>query len=203
MKSTSTTLNVRDLVLIGVLTTLMVVIEIVVGVMLMPIMWLALLLGTATSAAFMAPVYMLLAFKVGKRGTFFLVSALRGVFYTLMGWPSMFIIMLPAGLLGELILSSPELYRNTWRVSLAWVVNTAIYGLHGAILIWIFGIQYMANSGQYSAEQIAVMESTYLNPLTVGAVMLLGAALSSLGCWVGAKLLRKHFIKSGLVQVSV
>lgn len=202
MKSTSATLNVRDLVLIGVMTTLMVVIEIVVGVMLMPIMWLALLLGTAASAALMAPVYMLLAFKVGKRGTFFLVSALRGVFYTLMGWPSMFIIMLPAGLLGELILSPPEQYRNTWRVTLAWVVNTAIYGLHGAVLVWLFGMQYISGSGQYSAEQIALMEAAYFNPLTVAGIMLIGAAFAALGCWVGAKLLRKHFIKSGLVQAS-
>ncbi|NCC30415.1 MAG: Trep_Strep domain-containing protein [Chloroflexia bacterium] len=202
MKATSTKLNVRDLVLIGVLTTIMVMIEIVVGVMLMPMMWLALLLGTAISAAFMAPVYMLLAFKVGKRGTFFLVSAVRGSFYTLMGWPSMFIIMLPAGLLGELILSPPEHYRNPWRVSLAWVVHTAIYGLHGAVLVWLFGIQYISGSGQYSAEQVAFMEAAYFNPLTVAGIMLLGAVFAALGCWVGAKLLRRHFIKSGLVQAS-
>lgn len=202
MKLKASPLNVRDLVLIGVLTTIMVIIEIVVGMMLMPVMWLALLLGTAASAAFMAPVYMLLTFKVGKRGTFVLVSVLRGFFYTLMGWPSMFIIMLPAGLLGEFILSPPGMYRNTWRVSLAWTINTAVYGLHGAILIWIFGIQYMAASGQYSAEQIAVMESAYLNPLTVVTIMLLGAVCAALGCWFGARMLQKHFIKAGLVQAT-
>ncbi|WP_420808792.1 MptD family putative ECF transporter S component [Candidatus Oscillochloris fontis] len=52
--------------------------------------------------------------------------------------------------------------------------------------------------GQYSAEQIAVMKAAYFNPLLVVEIMLFGAALSALGCWVGANLLRKHFIKSGL-----
>jgi putative ECF transporter S component (TIGR02185 family) len=202
MKSNSSKLNVRDLVLIGVMTTIMVVIEIIVGVMLMPVMWLALLFSVAVSAMFMASVYMLLAFKVGKRGAFLTVSLLRGLFYTLMGWPSMFIIMLPAGLLGEFLLSPPEKYRNVWRVSLAWVVNTAVYSLHGAILAWVFGMQYMANSGQYSPEHLSFMEAAYFNPLLVGAVMLTAAAGAALGCWLGWKILRKHFIKSGLLRMT-
>jgi energy-coupling factor transport system substrate-specific component len=202
MKSTSTKLNVRDLVLIGVMTTIMVVIEIIVGGALMPVMWLALLAGVAVSAAFMAPIYMLLALKIGKRGAFLLVSLLRGLFYTFMGWPSMFIVMLPAGLLGELLLSPPAMYRNVWRVSLAWVVYTAVYSLHGAILAWVFGMQYMADSSQYSPEHLALMEASYTNPLTVGAVMLLAALGAALGSWIGWKLLKKHFIKSGLVQAS-
>ncbi len=202
MKVALSNLKVRDLILIGILTTVMVIIEIIAGAALMPVMWLALLLGTAVSGMFMASVYMLLAFKVGKRGTFLLVSLLRGLFYTLMGWPSMFIIMLPAGLLGELLLSPPEQYRNAWRVSLAWVVNNALYSLHGAILAWVFGMQYMADSNQYSPEQLTFMEAFYSNPLIVGAVMLIGAVGAGLGCWFGWKLLKKHFIKSGLVQAN-
>jgi multidrug/hemolysin transport system ATP-binding protein/energy-coupling factor transport system substrate-specific component len=116
-----------------------------------------------------------------------------------MGWPSMFIIMLPAGLLGEWLLSPPEKYRNAWRVSLAWVVNNALYSLHGAILALVFGMQYMAASRQYSPEQLAVMEASYTNPL---AVMLLAALGAALGCWLGWKMLKKHFIKSGLVQAN-
>jgi energy-coupling factor transport system substrate-specific component len=201
MKSTSSKLSVRDLVLIGVLTTVMVVIEIIVGVTLIPAMWVALLLAHAASALIMASVYMLLAFKVGKRGTFLLVSVLRGLFYTLMGWPLMFIIMLPAGLLGELLLSPPRMYRNVWRVSLAWIVNAAVYSLHGAILVWIFGIQYMTASNQYSPEQVSLMEASYFNPLIVIAIMLLAATGAALGSWIGWKLLKKHFIKSGLVQM--
>lgn len=202
MKKDTTKLNIRDLILIGVLTTVLVVIESIVGVMLMPMMWVALLAASATSSVLMAPVYMLMAFKVGKRGTFLLVSVLRGLFYTLMGWPSMLIIMLPVGLLGELLLSPPENYRNRQRVSLVWIVNTAIYSMHGAILVWVFGIQYMTASGQYSPEQVAFMQAAYFNPLTVAAVMLLGAIGAALGCWLGWKILKKHFIKSGLIQAN-
>lgn len=202
MKSTSTKLNMRDLILIGVLTTLMVVIEIVVSVALIPIMWVALLLSVAVTAMFMAPVYMLLAFKVGKRGTFLLVSVLRGLFYTLMGWPSMFITMLPAGLLGELLLSPPEMYRNARRVSFAWIAYNAVYSLNGAILVWVFGMQYIADSGQHSPEQIAFISTHYFNPLTVLAIVVLSIAGAGLGCWLGWRILKKHFIKSGLVQAS-
>lgn len=202
MKPNSAQLNVRDLVLIGIMTTIMVIIEIIVGVLLMPVMWLAILLGSAVAALFIAPVYMLLAFKTGKRGTFLLVSVLRGGFYTLMGWPAMLIVMLLVGLLGELILSPPQQYRNIGRVTLAWAVTTAVYALHGAMLVWFFGIQYLADSGQYSAEQLAFAEAAYFNPLTVASVMLLGALGAGSGCWFGAKLLQKHFIKAGLVQAS-
>lgn len=202
MKIALSNLKVRDLVLIGVLTTLMVIVEIVVGMALIPIMWAALLFNAAVAAAFTAPIYLLMAFKVHKRGIFLLMSVLRGLFYTLMGWPTMFIIMLPAGIIGELLMSPPETYRSIWRNSLAWTVFTAIYALHGAILVWVFGIQYMAASGQYSPEQITFIEAAYFNPLIVGAVMVIGAIGAALGCWLGWKILKKHFIKSGLVQAS-
>ena len=202
MKLTLSNLKVRDLILIGVLTTVMVIVEIVVGALLLPIMWLALLLGAAITAVFMTPIYLLMAFKVNKRGVFLLMSVLRGLFYTLMGWPTMFIIMLPAGLIGELLMSPPETYRSIRRNSLAWMVYTAIYSLHSAILVWVFGIQYISNSGQYSPEQIAFISTHYFNPLTVLAIVVLSIAGAGLGCWLGWRILKKHFIKSGLVQAS-
>ena len=61
MKLTLSNLKVRDLILIGVLTTVMVIVEIVVGALLLPIMWLALLLGAAITAVFMTPIYLLMA----------------------------------------------------------------------------------------------------------------------------------------------
>jgi putative ECF transporter S component (TIGR02185 family) len=203
MKSTSTKLNVRDLVLIGVLTTVMIAIEIemLVSMAGMSMLWVGFIAGNGITAAFMALVYMLLAFKVGKRGAFFLVFVVRGVFYSLMGFPSVFIIMLPAGLAGELLLFSAEQYRNPLRVSLAWVVASAIYSLHAPIIVWIFGLESV-ESVHYSAEQVAFVQFHYFNPLSVGLIMLFGALGAGIGCWLGWKILKKHFIKSGLVQAN-
>jgi energy-coupling factor transport system substrate-specific component len=201
MKSTSSKPSVRDLVLIGVLTTVMIAIETIVSMALMPMMWLSFIVGNGITAAFMALVYMLLAFKVGKRGTFFLIFVLRGLFYSLMGFPSVFIIMLPAGLAGELLLSPPEVYRNPLRVSLAWTISSAIYALHGPIILWIFGLQSAESMG-FSAEQIAFIQIHLFNPLSVGLIALFGAVGAGLGCWFGWGILKKHFIKSGLVQAS-
>ncbi|NTW02462.1 MAG: MptD family putative ECF transporter S component [Oscillochloris sp.] len=204
MKSTSARLNIRDLVLIGVLTALMLVVGMTAGMLTMPFMSLGLLFGSAFSAIFETPIYLLIAFKVGKRGTILIISVVRGIFYSLMGFPHMFVILLPAALIGELLMPKAELYRSIQRNTLTWMVFTAIYSLHGAILLWVFGGQYFATnmSSMFTSEQLALMDIYYFNPLIVLGIMLISAGGAALGSWIGWNLLKRHFIKSGVVQAS-
>jgi putative ECF transporter S component (TIGR02185 family) len=204
MKNANNKLTIRDLVLIGILSALMVVVSNLAGMLVMPFMAVGFLIGSAVSAIFATPIYLLMAFKVGKRGVIFILSIVYGVFASLMGFPHMFIVVLPLGILGELMMSKAEMYRSIKNNTLTWMVYNAIYSLHGAILLWIFGGQYFAEnmSGMFSPEQLALMNDLYFNPLIVLAIMLIAAAGAALGCWIGWKILKKHFIKSGLVQAN-
>jgi multidrug/hemolysin transport system ATP-binding protein/energy-coupling factor transport system substrate-specific component len=204
MKNSSNKLTIRDLVLIGVLSALLVVVSYLAAMLTMPFMSASLLVGSAVSAVFATPIYLLMAFKVGKRGVIFILSIVHGVFASLMGFPHMFIVMLPVGVLGEILMPRAEMYRSIKSNSLTWMVYNAVYSLHGAILIWVFGGQYFGEnmSSMFTPEQLALMDVYYFNPLIVIAIMLISAAGAALGCWIGWKILKKHFIKSGLVQAN-
>jgi hypothetical protein len=71
-------LTVRDLVLIGVLTVLLAVVSMGVGMLTMPLLSFALIAGSALSAMVSAPIYLLMAFKVGKRGVMLIYALLLG-----------------------------------------------------------------------------------------------------------------------------
>ena len=202
MKEKASKLSVKDLVLVGILTTLVTVIGMVVGMFIMPLMGFALIAGFALSALVTAPIYLLLAFKVRKRGVMLLHSVLRGLFYTLMGFPHMLIVVLPMGIIGELIMTPASSYNSIKRNTVAWMVFNVGYGLHGAILFWVFGSQYCSEhmSSMISAEQLALMNLYYFDPLIVLAIAALGAASGAVGCLLGWSMLKRHFIKSGLIQ---
>jgi multidrug/hemolysin transport system ATP-binding protein/energy-coupling factor transport system substrate-specific component len=204
MKEKAIKLTVKDLVLIGILTTLLTVVGMAVGVLTMPFMGFALIAGAPLTGLVTAPIYLLLAFKVGKRGVMLLHSVLRGLFYTLMGLPHLFIIMLPLGIIGELIMIPASSYQSIKRNTVAWSVFNAGNGLLGPILLWIFGGQYFSEhfSNMFSAEQLVLMNLYYFDPLILLAIAALGAGCGALGCLLGWSMLKRHFIKSGLIQGS-
>jgi putative ECF transporter S component (TIGR02185 family) len=202
MKRKGTQLNVRDLVLIGILTILIMVISMVISLLASPIMPIWLIINGAVNGLLLAPIFLLMVVKVGKRGTLFLTSVVRGILYALMGFPHMLLLLLPLGLVGEGILYPAENYRKVTRSSLAWIIYTSLFSLHGALLLWIFGSQLFGQSLslRFSPEQLALMNIYYFNPLIVIGILLLSAVGAALGSGMGWKLLKKHFIKAGFVQ---
>ncbi len=119
-----------------------------------------------------------------------------------MGFPHMFIVLVPMGLLAELVMTPPSTYHDIRRNTISWAVFNAGYGLHGAVLLWVFGSQYFSSfaGSMFSAEQLALMNIYYFQPLIVLGSMLLCVLGSVLGCFLGWRLLKRHFIKSGLVR---
>ena len=197
-------MTVKELVLIGIFTVLLTVVAMGVGMLTMPLMGFSLIAGAALSALVTAPIYLLMAFKVGKRGVMFLHAVLRGLFYTLMGFPHMFIVMLPVGLLAEWIMTPASSYRSIGRNTVAWAVFSGIFSLHGAILMWVFGGKYFTEqlSSMFSPEQFVLMDQYYYDPVMVLIIIALGAACGALGCLIGWGMLKRHFIKSGMVKAA-
>ncbi len=202
MKEQASKLTVKDLVLVGILTMLLTIVGMVVGMLTMPFMALAIIAGAALSALVTAPIYLLLAFKVGKRGVMLLHAVLRGLIYSLMGFPHMLIVLLPLGIIGELIMTPASSYRSIKRNTVAWAVFNTGFVLHGAVILWIFGSRYLSEhmSSMFSAEQLALITLYYYDPLMILAVAALGAVCGALGCLLGWGMLKRHFIKSGLIQ---
>lgn len=201
VRKKTSSLSVRDIVLVGVLSSVIVFLEIVVSMLLMPLMPLMFLVGTGVSGFLVAPVFLLMIFKVNKPGALFLSSVIRAAFYTLMGWPTMFLVMIPIAFVGEWILSRPEAYRAIRWNTFAFVVYNALYSLHGVFLLSIFGYQLFFRSGQFSPEQLASLGIYYVSPVFILVIFLSGIAGASMGCWFGWRILQKHFIKSGLIHI--
>lgn len=197
--------NVKDLVLIGILTLLIIIVSNIAGVLTMPLLSFALIASSGVSAFLTAPIYLLLAFKVAKRGTMLLQSLLRGILYSFMGFPHMFIILIPLGIISELIMIPAGTYRSIKRNTIAWSVFNAGYALHGVILLWIFGNQYFLKhmNNMFTGEQLALMNIYYYNPIIVVLIIATSVLLAAVGCWVGWRMLRKHFVKSGIIQTNI
>ena len=122
--------------------------------------------------------------------------------YIIMGTPQMLITMIPAGIIGELILSYSNGYHSIGKATLAYAIYSGIYGFHGAVMLWVFGRAYMEeNFGtSFTSEGLDLISSLYYNPMWIVVIVLLGVILGALGCLFGYKLLKKHFIKLGAIK---
>ncbi|AMP19885.1 hypothetical protein AZF37_00665 [endosymbiont 'TC1' of Trimyema compressum] len=137
-----------------------------------------------------------------KKGAFLVSTAIMCFIYIVMGTPQMLITMIPAGIIGELILSYSNGYYSIGKATLAWAIFSGIYGLHGAVMLWVFGRAYMEEnfSTSFSPEAMAIIASLYYNPMWIIVIVVLGVVFGALGCLFGYKLLKKRFIKSGAIK---
>lgn len=191
----------KDYLTIGLYTVVSLVISFALSMLTTPFLVWAYPFATAFVLFFTCPIYVLLAYKVGKRGTLLTFAIINGLFYAIMGAPFVLPFTLVGGLLGELILAKFGGYRNLKAQTLAYTVYNLIYGFCNYIVLAISAEYY------FSLMQIeGVLREAYIKYMTtpfwiaVAIAMLVIAIV--LGCLFGYKLLKKHFIKSGIVSSS-
>lgn len=192
-------LESKDYLTIGLYTVVNLVISIGLSMLTVPFLVWAYPYATAFVLFFTCPIYILLAFKVGKRGTLLTFGIISGLFYTIMGAPFVLPFTILGGTLGEFILSKFGGYRNLKAQTIAYTVYNLIYGFCNYIIL-AFSAEYY-----FSTMQIeGALKETYLKYMTspfwiLVAVLMLIISIT-FGCWFGYNLLKKHFIKSGLVS---
>lgn len=191
------TLNVKDLIYIGLFTVLIFIFTFIGGMIgFIPIfMPLVPFLGGLLSG----PVIMLFASKIKKKGMLFIEQIIIAIVFVAMGHgPWMLVTSVVGGLLGEILLKRGN--YNSLKYSRWAFVVASISGLGNWIPVFFAREQYieqmvqMGYSQNYADKMMQVLPYWSLLPL-----VLLGMIGTYVGCTLGIRLLRKHFIKAGLV----
>lgn len=190
----------KDYIAVGLYTVVNLILSFLLSMLTMPFLLWAYPYATAFVLFFSCPIYLLLAYKIGKKGVLFLYAVLNGLFYTIMGAPFVLPFVLAGGILGELILAKRAAYRNLKSQMLAYTLYNLIYGFCNYVIMAISADYY------FSTMQIdGPLREAYIKYMTtpfwvVVAVVCLIISIQ-LGCVFGYRLLKKHFVKSGYISL--
>lgn len=191
----SNRINGKDLINVGIFTAIILVIMMIIMPIgfipvLMPLycVFIPLICGTP---------WMLFITKVNKFGMVLIMSILLGLVLMLtgMGWYALPLCLI-SGLLAELILKKGN-YKSSKLDIIA----------YGVFSIWCFGSfvplifmadKYWSDNASYGEDFISSAKQVF--QLWTAPVLILSCFLFGLlGGWIGLKLMKKHFVKSGIV----
>ena len=145
-------------------------------------------------------IYMLLVAKVQKFGAISIMGIVMGLFFMASGH---FIVSFAAnivmGILADFVAKAGN-YKSKKGILASYVIFS--YGLFGPVLpMWFMKDAYVANleargkDAAYIADLFANMnQTTFL--IAVAATLVCGL----IGGWFGQKMIKKHFVKAGIVS---
>lgn len=194
-------LQSKDYITIGLYTVVNLVIVFAISLMMTPVLIWIYPYATAICLFFSCPVYLLLAFKVAKRGTLFIFAIINGLFYTIMGAPFVIPFVLIGGLLGELLLARSGNYRSLKAQTIAYTIYNVIYGFCNYVIMAISADYYFRTMQiEGSLRDAYILYMTTPHWIAIAVICLIAAIY--LGCLFGYQLLKKHFVKAGYIRVS-
>lgn len=201
MKMSKQKIASKDLISIGLFGVLMFIVEKIVSIVLSPVTLYILPVVSGICTFFMAIIYLLMSFKVGKKWTITLMGAIMGIFFMLMGVPIMFPFCVLSGLIAEatLLKGDGAQYRNFSRQALAYSVYGTLYGLGTYVIAFLFGKTYF-EAVHYSLEMIGKIFYFLNSPLWMVLGVVCSFVLTYLGMLFGRIILKKHFVKSGYIK---
>lgn len=189
-------LNVKDLIDVGIYTALYLVVYFVIGManaipILYPISYFYIPIFTGIP-------FMLFATKANKFGMITIMSFILGLFWYFMGYTWLPLVVYPAcGLLADIIMKSGD-YKSFKKTVIGfWLFSAGAIGLQ--MPMWIMTDTYMKNIRKQMGNEYTDKLIKYM-PWWIGlvavAILLVG---SILGALLGRKMLKKHFEKAGIV----
>ncbi|MDF2522361.1 MAG: hypothetical protein K0R31_2 [Clostridiales bacterium] len=195
----SSKMQVKDFITLGVLnavfTVLFILLTVVVGIF--PVTGI---FAPAIAAIPLGVVFILLRIKVAKKGTLLVSGVLQAVILFLLSGAWTFVVaIISAALLGELIVWGS--YKDLHRVTISYIVLICGYALGSFAPIVFFTESWRADSlaSGYNASYVNAFTEILNGPILLGvlAVSALGALL---GAILGQKMLKKHFVKAGVIS---
>lgn len=199
MKDVFTRLKTKDYILVGIFSLLIYIVNAIAGTLATPFMASALPLISGVCLFFSAVVYLIMAIKTGKRGVILLLGLVTGIVYAIMGIPLLLPFFALAGLLGEAVLLKGDgsQYKRVKRQSLAYAVYGSLFGLGGYVTVYIYGSAFL--EAMYSPEMSESMRRFAYSPAWMLGSLLFSFALALAGCYFASSILKKHFLKSGMI----
>ncbi len=195
-------LNSKDFILIGVLTALMWIICMIIST----VMSIA---GPVTNVFYPSVVaipngivMMLLLAKVPKKGVFTICGTLQGILFLLVGAFWLIPVALIAGgaICDFLVMGRKEITIRSMVAAYTIFSGIFTFGAIGPVRILQSAYVASMEKNNIAQEYIDQMLS-----ITSGAMMIVivaaGLLGGLLGGYIGQKMLKKHFIKAGLVSV--
>jgi len=188
-------LNAKDLINVGIYTTMYLVVFFIVGMInAVPILY--------PVSLFIIPIvtgipFMLFTTKVNKSGMVFIMSLILGIFWFAIGYTWLpFLTYCIAGLITELIFKAAH-FKNFKILKVGYCVFCM--GAIGCTLpMWVMADTYMA----YVEEQMGtqyVKQLAYYMPWWMSIVGLVIIGIGALiGGALGKKMLQKHFKRAGI-----
>ncbi|UHA72703.1 MptD family putative ECF transporter S component [Paenibacillus sp. 481] len=200
MSTQSTSLKTKDYVLIGIFSILIFIVNGIVSTLLTPVMFAAMPLISGVCLFFSAIIYLIMAIKVGKRGVILLLGLVTGLVYAIMGIPLMLPFFVAAGLLGEAVLlkGNGNQYKQVTRQSLAYASYGMLFGIGGYATIHVYGSDVL--EAMFSSEMSEIMRNFAYSPMWMLGSMLFSFVLTLLGCVFASNMLKKHFMKAGMIK---
>ncbi|KAA6449341.1 MptD family putative ECF transporter S component [Bacillus swezeyi] len=195
-------LQAKDFISIGLYSILIYIVNAVVGIALSPAIFAAMPFISGVCLFFSATVYLLMAIRVGKRWTLFLMAVVTGIIYTLMGVALMLPFFAVAGFIGEIMLlpGNGYQYRQANRQALAYAAYGTLFGMGSFVTVYALGSSYFEKIN-YSQELIEQIIEFAYSPIWMISGMVFSFILAWLGSILATRILNKHFVKAGyLIQ---
>jgi len=183
-------LNVKDMINIGIFTTILVVIKIVSGFLgVIPIVCIIL---PAITAIICGPVYALFLTKVNKFGMITILTGLLGLIYFLVGygWPT-FVVSVILGIIADFITQKGDYCKKSYMVA-GYCIH-ALWPISTYILIWMMGDSYFAELSKSMGSEYAEQFQSLLPWWSVFWIALLTLITAVIGMGIGLKMIKKHF----------
>lgn len=201
MKKEKEKLSVRDLVTIGILTSVFIAVFWTTGMVfgMNPFTWPFL---TSIMAIPAGIVFMLLLARVPKRGTFFMTGTITAIVFLLTGhyWP-MAVFMVVLSLLVDLFYASGD-KSSIKRMTVAYALFSVSFTIAAYGPLALFTEAYMSamDIDQYGlpGNYYDFAISLYSGPIAL-AMLGLSAVGGFVGALIGIRVMKKSFIKAGLI----
>lgn len=192
-------LSVKDLVLVGVLGAAAAVVCMVIGIVcgLSPITnpFYPVLAAIPNGI-----IYMLMLAKVPKRGVFTISGVVYSLIFLVMGtfWFTVLCFFVSCVVADVVMWGNP---RSPKRMLASYAVSVAglSFGYSGAIVLLRDAFNATMQRNGIPAEYSATLNSFISDPMLL-VMVVVGVVLALTGGLIGRKVMRKHFVRAGLVE---
>ena len=191
-------LNARDLIMLGIFNAIAIVCYAVV-VALVCTTVMGLFFSTAVAFLVLGTVYMVTVAKVRKRGTYFVCGLIMSVVGLIGGRIFTTVGCIAGGVIAELLVGD---YTKVRRIILAYCSYAVAVALGIYLPAFMMGAEYIARMGAKRGMTLETAQSYMgLYTPTMLAIVIAANIVGALaGALIGRKVLKKHFIKAGLVK---
>lgn len=191
-------LNARDLITLGIFNAIAIACyAAVVAISCTTVV--GLFLSTAIAFLVLGTVYMLIISKVRKRGTFIICGLIMSIVGIIGGRITTTLGSIAGGIIAELLVGD---YKKFYRIAMAYGGYAAGYALGIFLPGVIMGANYLLQRGSkkgMTAETIQAYTKFY-TPTYLVIIVLINVAAAVIGAYIGRMILKKHFVKAGLIK---